>query len=503
MLTKGFPYYIIISLSFFIVYVRPIRLIFDNTFAYHYSHGILILGIVFYMIWRERGMLKTIPPCPHIIAGGIVSLFGSAALLTGTLTDTEIIEGVALIIGIAGLVLLLLGKRYLKVLAFPILYLSFAFPLFDKVLAGFSKYFEKMAAQIAAGFLKYFGIPVLMYDNIIELPHINLNVVQACNGINHIIALVALVLFVGYLEQMKYWKIMLLILSAVVVGVIANGLRVGLIGLWTMYYGTESFHGPFDIFYSTFVFLTGLLIIWLLIPIFKKKNNYGTSIKNNTNEIINGSNSIGGRTKEAFAIALSIFISTWFVMAYADPAQKLVEMDMNNMPKTIGSWQGHDVAILGEPYEKMEGLDSVLRRVYRDNQGNSVNLLIGYLHAQNKEKEIHHYPAGKLENDNTQIEVTSTSGNNYRLRISSYEHHGNEREAIYFYYINGNIIDHRYKAKIASMIRSLKTKKSNAAIIVVSYAVNAKILDSDINKSARQFTGELIQMTQKYMTTED
>lgn len=438
---------------------------------------------------------------PNIIAGAVLSLLGSTALMAGIFSDTAVVEGVALIIGVAGLVLLLLGTVLLKALIFPILYLSFSFPLFDKILAGYSHYFEQITALIAGNILKIVGIPVLRHDKILELPHISLNVVQACNGINHIIALAALVLFVGYLEQMRYWKIMMLMLIAVVVGITANGLRVGLIGLWTMYFGTESFHGPFDIFYSSFVFLVGFIVIWLVMPILKKQEKQQASIDQNGHVKVGAPKYDRKRTARACGVAFGILILTWIVTTYANPVVNLVEKDLNNVPLAVGDWQGRDVETLGEPYERAEGYDSVLKRVYRDTRGKEINLYIGYLNSQKKGREIHLYPGGKLETNNSEIVVTRQGNEAYKLRTSAYKVDSTGRRAIYFYAVNGNIINHRYKAKLASMVEGMLSQKTNAAVIIVSYAADNKYEESETEKAVLQLTGELIPLLQAVLVT--
>lgn len=490
---------LLIGLLFVLTYQKPILLIFNNEYSYHFSHGLLILGIVFYMVWSKRETLRTIDNRPNISAGAILSFGGSAVLMAGISSDTAVVQGVALIIGVAGLVLLLFGTGIFKALLFPILYLNFSFPLFDKILAGFSQYFEQISALIAGHFLKIVGIPVLMHDKILELPHISLNVVQACNGINHIIALAALVLFVGYLEQMKYIKIMLLMLIAVVVGMIANGLRVAMIGIWTMYFGTESFHGPFDIFYSTFVFLIGLIVIWLVMPVLKRREKNASNIHHNTHKIVDSTKYDRKRTAGACGVALGILIMTWIVTANATPVIIPEEKDLNNVPLAIGKWQGKDVSTFGEPYESAENYDSVIKRVYYDTRGKEVNLFIGYLNLQKKGREIHLYPGGKLETNNVEIVVTGQSNETYRLRTSKYAVGGTLRKAIYFYCINGNIINDRYKAKIASILSGLIYQKTNAAIVIISFQKNGPEANPEVDKEALQLTEELIPVMQAYM----
>ena len=153
---------IIAVLLFVLVYMRPVLFIFHNPYSYHFSHGLLILGIISYMVWQKRDALKKIAGSPSMVPGIIVLLLGSIALWAGPYTNTPVVEGTALIVGASGLVLILLGFGYLKALLFPIFCLNLLFLIFDKILANYSTYFERTAILIGGQSLKghqHAGVP--------------------------------------------------------------------------------------------------------------------------------------------------------------------------------------------------------------------------------------------------------------------------------------------------------------------------------------------------------
>lgn len=465
----AYYFLLLIVPAFLLAYNKPILLIFMNPYSYHFSHGILILGIIFYMVWSQRRTLQNIVIRPSIITGTAVSFMGSIILVVGIFSETVIVEGIALVVGVAGITLLLLGKDHFKALIFPIFYIGFSFPLFDKILANFSIQFENIAAHIARYFLSAWGIPVLLKDNILTLPHISLNVVQACNGINHVIALVALVLFLGYVEKYRPWQTLLSVVFAVFIGISINGLRVGLIGLWTMHFGTVSFHGPFDIFYSTFVFSVGIFVLLALSRIIRKinKKEIKFEIANITDkkriECDNRFRTI------ASCIALTILLMTTAYIAYAKPVRIAVMNDMVTLPLEIAHWRGTDTDNLGHPFDLMTDFDTILKRVYVDDKANKALLFIGYINAQKQGREIHSYPDGILVDDAANGGMNGSVLGTMTLKRGADRAAGNLQTAIYYYWINGRVYNHRYKAKLASMYHSILSGRNNAALVIISF----------------------------------
>jgi EpsI family protein len=311
----------------------------------------------------------------------------------------------------------------------------------------------------------------------------------------------ALVIFIGFLRGLSILRVMLYVLVAATVGILANGLRVGLIGIWTKYYGMESFHGPFDIFYSTFVFLAGFIVLGTLMRMVGKGRERKTLAVQNLS-VKGGEAAFALKNKvnkAAFGVGVALLLATWAFPSFVHPVNIAVERDLNKFPLGVGSWQGRDVETLGEPYEKSVRFDSVLKRVYQDPKGNRVSLFIGYINSQGKDREIDDQPEGILVDSVSKFDVKSESADDLILEAVEYIIGHERHKAIYCYYVNGRILNHRYKAKIATILSGLFQRKTNAAIILVSFSNgNGSPAWSD-ETAARNFIGELVPVVQTYM----
>lgn len=238
--------------------------LFRGWFTYEESHSILILAISLYMIWMKRQEIVRLPKRPSLCAGTAGLTAGCLLLIAGKLSFTTLIQDASLVITLGGLILLIWGPGLLKALWLPLGYFLFMFPVFSGLLSNVSLYLQRITAGIAAGLLKAVGMPVLLSAQFIELPHITLEVAKACDGINHIMALVALSIPLGIMTKKSPLKRIYLVLIAFGIGILANGLRVGLIGIWSAYKTGGSLHGPSDIFYVSFIFFFGMGLLILI-----------------------------------------------------------------------------------------------------------------------------------------------------------------------------------------------------------------------------------------------
>ena len=89
-----------------------------------YSHGFLIPVLSAYFLWERRHTLAQLPVQPSPV-GFLVMLLGIALLLLGQVGAELFLMRVSLVVLLAGLVLYRSGWRYLKGMAFPIVFLLF------------------------------------------------------------------------------------------------------------------------------------------------------------------------------------------------------------------------------------------------------------------------------------------------------------------------------------------------------------------------------------------
>ena len=121
-----------------------------------YSHGFLVPIIALYFIWADRKRLRNLLIQPNILGGLILTLMGSLMLMIGNIGGVVIFQELSLIIIIPGLILMLLGTRYLMALALPLAYLILMVPILDEVIDKIHWPFQLFSANDGFNFVKNF-----------------------------------------------------------------------------------------------------------------------------------------------------------------------------------------------------------------------------------------------------------------------------------------------------------------------------------------------------------
>ena len=207
-----------------------------------YSHGFLVPLLSLYFIWERWEILKEGMPSPSFWGLGVLSL-GLLALVVGLIGAELYIQRASLIVVLSGLVLLILGWKYLWMLSLPIGFLVFMIPLPAIVVNSIAFPLQLFAAQTASFCLFSLGIPVLREGNLIMLASTTLEVAEACSGLRSLLALLALGTVYGYFSQNVMWKRWMLVFLSVPIAIVANAARVSGTGILAHYYGAEALKG--------------------------------------------------------------------------------------------------------------------------------------------------------------------------------------------------------------------------------------------------------------------
>ena len=227
-----------------------------------YSHGFLVPLLSFYFFGERRQQLARTVPQPNRW-GLLVLMLGLAQLILGNVGAELFMMRFSMIVVIAGLTLYLFGDQYLRLLGFPIAFLLFMIPLPAILLNTVTFPLQLFAAKLSTASLQLIDLPVYREGNIIFLPHITLEIVEACSGLRSLVSLLALSVVFGYLTQRHTWKICVLVLSAVPIALFANAFRIWGTGVLSHYYGSKVAEGFYHSFtgWAVFVVAGGLLLM--------------------------------------------------------------------------------------------------------------------------------------------------------------------------------------------------------------------------------------------------
>jgi exosortase len=225
-----------------------------------YTHGFLIVPLALYFAWERRDALKRLSPSPSWLGAGLLAS-GLLMLVVGSVGAELFLQRSSLIAVLAGLVWLLLGKDYLRLLAFPLVFLVLMIPLPAIVMNAIAFPLQLFAAQSATFCMQVAGIPVLREGNTIVLSNTTLEVVEACSGIRSLQALLALGAVYGYFTQKAAWKRWALLGLSVPIAIAANAFRVAGTGFLAHFIGPEAAQGFYHSFAGWIVFAVAFVLL--------------------------------------------------------------------------------------------------------------------------------------------------------------------------------------------------------------------------------------------------
>jgi exosortase len=225
-----------------------------------YSHGFLVPFVAGYLVWERRMNLLAQPVVPSVWGIGVLG-FGLMMLFIGSIGAELYAQRTSLIVVLAGLVLLVLGREFLRILMFPIVFLLFMVPLPAIIVNAVSFPLQLFAAKTATFCLFNFGIPVLREGNVILLASTTLEVAEACSGIRSLQALLALGTVYAYFTQTVMWKRWALVLLSIPIAIVANAFRVSGTGVLAHYWGADAAQGFYHTFSGWVIFVVAFALL--------------------------------------------------------------------------------------------------------------------------------------------------------------------------------------------------------------------------------------------------
>ncbi|MCB2227452.1 MAG: exosortase [Desulfarculaceae bacterium] len=226
----------------------------------NYSHGFLVPLISAYLLWRQRDQLAKAAAGPNYLGLAVIGA-GLLMLVAGQLAHEFYLRRISLIPVMWGLVFLAWGwgvaRRSIFAFAYLILMVPLPYLLYDAVAFPL----RLIAAEVAAWGIRLFGIPVYLEGNVIHLPNLVMNVVDACSGIRSLISLLAVGVILAYLILPNRWIKVVVVLLVPPVAVFTNALRVTAAGILAVYWGRETLEGVMHDFVGWVVFMAGFVIL--------------------------------------------------------------------------------------------------------------------------------------------------------------------------------------------------------------------------------------------------
>ena len=228
-----------------------------------YSHGFVVPLVSAWIIWRRRRQWRK---CAGEGSWWGVAMVGVAMALAvlGRWAGELFIQRGSMILALWAVVWALWGWAAARAVAFGIFFLGFMIPLPHVVYDTVAFPLRLVAAQLAGWILELVGVPVYVEGNVVHLPHVVLNVVDACSGIRTMIALAAAGALLSWLELRRWWGWLVMGVGVVVLAVVTNALRVAVSGALGEVWGSGWVEGAAHEAVGWVVFMVGFGLLWIL-----------------------------------------------------------------------------------------------------------------------------------------------------------------------------------------------------------------------------------------------
>jgi exosortase B len=227
------------------------------------AHGPIILGVVAWLVWRQRAALASAEAGKSaLLAGWAMLAFGLMLYAVGRSQGIAVLEVGSHLPVLAGTVLLLLGWRALTRLWFPLFFLVFLVPLPGFMIDIATAPLKNFVSHIVESMLYELGYPVARSGVILVIGQYQMLVTDACSGLNSLSSLAALGFLYLYLTGPGTpLRCAGLLASIAPIALVANVARVLILTLITFYLGEEAGESFLHGFAGMTLFATALLLL--------------------------------------------------------------------------------------------------------------------------------------------------------------------------------------------------------------------------------------------------
>lgn len=229
-----------------------------------YSHGFLVPILSAYLIWARRDKLRLVPRKPSLWGLGIV-LFSLGVLFLGSLGAELSLARLSFIGCICGLIVYFAGSKMLRAMAFPIAFLLFAIPMPVLIYNEIVFPLQFIASKFATRTLEILNLfPIMREGNVLILPGMKLEVVEACSGIRSLMSLLALAAGYGYVVERSVAVRWFMVLAMIPLAIVSNGLRIMITAIMAHYIGPQAAEGFMHEFSGWVIFVVATVLFLLL-----------------------------------------------------------------------------------------------------------------------------------------------------------------------------------------------------------------------------------------------
>jgi exosortase A len=441
-----------------------------------FGHAFFIFPITLFLLYRLRHRLaalrpKAAPWALVLIAGAVLSW------TIGDLANSMVVKQLAFVAIWQSLFLLVFGWQATGASLFPLAYLYLAVPFGLSLIPAL----QDVTAQIVVHLLRFSGVPVFLDGYYIEIPNGNFLVAEACSGVRYLIVCIALGVLTAYLFFRSWRRRILFLALAILVPIVANGIRAYSI-VMIAYHGRQEFASDFDHVVYGFAFLSVVTLSLLGFGALLRDGRFAPLLDRTDSAVPSqafasiGTVGTGWSVQTAcavLALAAAFSAQAWTNAAKTPPPSlsAILHAPVADSPWALAS---------GAPawHPKFHGTDAELQQGYRRGK-ERVDLHVGYYAYQREGAEAVsdlNTMSGGLDAKLLQARHRSVQVGDVSLPVNEIiVLHGGQAHLVWqWYWIGGENASSRLAGKLLEM-KALATGAERAAAVI---AVSTEVSDN-------------------------
>lgn len=504
---SGFLYAVICLVLFALLFRSAYAVMWQWWQGEDYNYCFFVPLVVLYLLWEKRHALGSVAAVPSW-AGTVPLAAGIALYFLGELGG----EFYCIYLGswfvLVGCAWVYAGWRKLRSVTFPLLFLLAMFPLPNLVNFNLSLRLKLLSSKLGVLLMQWYGLSAYREGNVIDLGFARLQVVDACSGLRYFFPLIVLGILLAYYFRARFWKKIVLVLSAIPVSVVTNGLRIASVGILYQYWGPRVAEGFFHDFSGWFIFMFSLALLlsemWVLRKIAPEpvlaENAPQTGVRDEHRERPTADAAVSPGVPFApakFGVAALLMVAAIVLTHIVDFREKVPSSrPFAQFPLRIANWQGVRTSMEQAYLDELK-FDDYAMIDYKDPKGKMVSFYTAYFGSQTKGGSIHSpstcLPGGGwvFEESGNATFPLGNAGDTMRVSRAYMQKDGVRELTYYWFPQRGRVLTNLYQLKLHTFWNAITSRRTDGALVRVITPVYGTEQLADAEARLQGFTREL------------
>ncbi|MFH0725711.1 MAG: VPLPA-CTERM-specific exosortase XrtD [Pseudomonadota bacterium] len=460
-----------------------------------FSHGLLIMPISLYFIWKKRAALS----CAEIETDWRALLLIVVAIAThviGELGADVFTNRLSVLLLLIGCVWLSFGFAVIKILKFPLAFLFLMLPLPGFLYRNITFPLQLLSSRLSVDILNIFGVLAYREGNVIDMGFTQFEVAQACNGIRFIMPLLTVGILFAFFRRRAWWERLLLVCVTIPLAIFANVLRIAGTGFLSTFWGQKVAEGFFHSFSGWAVFMCCFGLFLLVDQSLSRLSGS----KREASETLN-SHPIQKKGMVLkiipITIAFSLILSANLIVDNLGSVNPVpLKKALANFPISLNGWQGSTDRMDPKIWDRVGAQDYIIINYQLDGY-TPVAFYTAYYEYQRKLGDFVHSPKLCLPGDGWYIhqsrvrelnddQTTGKRGETLRFNELVVEKNDIRQLVYYWYQGRGRNFTSEYSAKFFLAFDGVFRRRTDGALVRL---ITPVLSDGSVEKARKTLDG--------------